>query len=270
MGLWIRIPLVFFGGLFYFCLSEILPVQQDNVDLDATSKGSVSSTTPRRPYEQRLPLSRNAPEYQTDVFILSGSQDGPVAMLLGGTHGNEPGGYLTLLEFLSDVTIEKGTLVIVPIQNPIAFSNNSRSTRGPVLNNYYNFGRGFPALKASAERDKYVLAQLSGYNNSWWWYDGDEKLIQAGVFPGTFRKATEVEDLLDEEGYRRALDPEIKKAAGNIYQLMLGNFPDGSSRYDQIDILIDLHEAAYFYEDRICTDDPVSHGLIEELVPEIH
>ena len=264
------LPLVFILGLLYLYLSKLPEIPHALYPDSGVRTPEHEVTVPRRPYEQRMLLSREAPEYQTDVFFLCGKTEGPVALLLGGAHGNEPGGYLTLLEFLSDVIVEKGTLVVVPLQNPVAFSSNNRSTRGPVLNNYYNFGRGFPASRPSKERDRYILAQLVGHNHSWWWYEGDEKLIESHTFPGAYRKATEVEGLLDEDGYRLALDPQIKMAAGNIYRLMLGMFPDGSHRYEQIDVFIDLHEAAYFFDDRICTDDPASRQVLEELVPKIN
>jgi hypothetical protein len=220
--------------------------------------------------EERFILSYDLDDYRTEVIVKQAPNDGKTALIMAGAHGNEPGGYLALLDFIKNYRPNRGIMVILPLQNPVARKKNTRSSAGPVLNNYYNFSRAFPAKNPVPERDKWIWSQFKGVNDSWWWYAGDQKLTENGIIPLSVRQANTIDSLLDEEGYRKALDPQIKMAAQSIYKLMLGEFPDGSKRYDQIDILIDMHEAAWFYQDVLCADDNDSRLLLETVLPEIN
>jgi len=220
--------------------------------------------------EERMLLSAGSADYATEVIVMQGAEEGKVALLMGGAHGNEPGGYWALLEFVETYRPKNGTLVVLPLQNPLARRNNTRSSKGPILNNYYNFSRAFPALNAVPEREQWIRSQFRGVNDTWWWYGGDQKLTEEGVISWEERKAATLEGLLDEEGCRRALDPEIKQAAKNVYGLMIGRFPDGKQRYDQIDLLLDLHEAAWFYQDVLCADDAESLQFLDDVLPDIN
>jgi hypothetical protein len=60
----------------------------------------------------------------TQIYFFAGEQPGGKVLILGGTHPNEPAGFLTACLILENVRIERGTLVIIPRANNSAFSHN--------------------------------------------------------------------------------------------------------------------------------------------------
>lgn len=64
-------------------------------------------------------------EYEIPVVVL-GDGSAPVAVVLGGVHGNEPAGSLAAQK-LSQDTVIKGTLVIIPQVNKLALAKNIRT-----------------------------------------------------------------------------------------------------------------------------------------------
>jgi len=70
----------------------------------------------------------------TDVFFLEGKEEGGKAILMANTHANEPAGLLTVLIFLENAILDKGTLIIIPQFNNSA-SINTRPGDGYPL--YY-------------------------------------------------------------------------------------------------------------------------------------
>lgn len=63
--------------------------------------------------------------YETPLVIL-GDGSAPVAMVLGGVHGNEPAGSLAAQQ-LTQAKVLKGTLIIVPQVNKLALDKNIRT-----------------------------------------------------------------------------------------------------------------------------------------------
>jgi predicted deacylase len=61
----------------------------------------------------------------TLIFVLRGRELGGKAVILGGTHANEPEGMLASLIFIENAVVEKGTLYIIPFFN----RSGSRTTR---------------------------------------------------------------------------------------------------------------------------------------------
>lgn len=62
------------------------------------------------------------------VFTVTGTRPGPVLALIGGVHGDELEGPLTLARLMQDLSLEKlaGTLIICPAANPEALSASQR------------------------------------------------------------------------------------------------------------------------------------------------
>ncbi len=60
-----------------------------------------------------------------DVYVLNGKEKGPVLMVVGGIHGDEPSGSKAV-ELYKNVSIKKGTLILVPRANAYALSKNKR------------------------------------------------------------------------------------------------------------------------------------------------
>ena len=57
----------------------------------------------------------------TEVFILQGNEPGGTAVILGGTHPNEPAGYITAVMLVEGCTVLKGKVIVVPRANMAAF-----------------------------------------------------------------------------------------------------------------------------------------------------
>ncbi len=70
----------------------------------------------------------------TNVYFLEGKNPGGKALLMANTHANEPAGLLSILIFLENVSVETGTLIIIPEFNNSA-SRNTRPGDGYPL--YY-------------------------------------------------------------------------------------------------------------------------------------
>jgi len=60
----------------------------------------------------------------TDIYFFTGSKPGGKTLILGGTHPNEPAGFLTAYLILENVVVEQGTLILIPRANNSAFSHN--------------------------------------------------------------------------------------------------------------------------------------------------
>lgn len=64
------------------------------------------------------PLRNTAAD--TPVFILEGSEEGPVVMVAGGVHPSEPAGMLAAVALLERAEVQQGRLIVIPYANPLA------------------------------------------------------------------------------------------------------------------------------------------------------
>lgn len=64
-------------------------------------------------------------EFPLVTYHVYGRQDGPTALIIGGIQGDEPGGYLAA-EALTNLTLAKGNLIVIPRTNSNAISQNVR------------------------------------------------------------------------------------------------------------------------------------------------
>jgi predicted deacylase len=58
----------------------------------------------------------------TDVYFFEGKEPGGTCLILGGTHPNEPAGFITAYALLENISIKRGTLIIIPRTNHSAFT----------------------------------------------------------------------------------------------------------------------------------------------------
>ncbi|WP_266075618.1 PKD domain-containing protein [Haladaptatus caseinilyticus] len=68
-------------------------------------------------------------EDATKVYVTTASESGPTALVVGGMHGNEEGGYLAA-ERVAQWDIERGTLVVIPKTNAEAVAEDARTANG--------------------------------------------------------------------------------------------------------------------------------------------
>ena len=60
----------------------------------------------------------------TPVYVLNGKEPGGTVLILGGTHPNEPSGYMGAFTFIETAVIEKGTAYVIPYTNHSAATHN--------------------------------------------------------------------------------------------------------------------------------------------------
>jgi hypothetical protein len=67
----------------------------------------------------------------TAVFVQEGPEPGGSALILGGTHPNEPSGYMTAVIFLENARVVKGRLFVIPFANMSGFSTTLPQEASP-------------------------------------------------------------------------------------------------------------------------------------------
>lgn len=60
----------------------------------------------------------------TPVYVLEGKEPGGSVLVLGGTHPNEPSGYMGAFTFIESAVVEKGTVYVIPYTNHSAATHN--------------------------------------------------------------------------------------------------------------------------------------------------
>jgi hypothetical protein len=60
----------------------------------------------------------------TDVYVLGGAAPGGTVLVLGGTHGDEPAGYLAAVVLVERARVERGRVIVIPRANASGFTHN--------------------------------------------------------------------------------------------------------------------------------------------------
>jgi len=103
-------------------------------------------------------------KYATELYVIKSSVPGPVVMVVGGVHGNEPAGYKAA-EQLVDTRIKKGTLLVLPKANKRAVEAGVRYISGG-----YDLNRAFPRYssdKADTLLAREIFAKVKSYKVDW-------------------------------------------------------------------------------------------------------
>ena len=90
--------------------------------LIATSQTGLTQTSPGHRTEGTLGAGQSweSPWYQYDSLA-----KGPIVMIFGGVHGNEPAGHRAAQQ-IKNWTVDKGKLIVLPAANPIGLRANTR------------------------------------------------------------------------------------------------------------------------------------------------
>lgn len=67
----------------------------------------------------------------TDVFAFIGPEPGGNVLVIGGTHANEPAGFITSVVIAENVRVKKGRLLIIPRANASAFTHSDPQEGSP-------------------------------------------------------------------------------------------------------------------------------------------
>jgi hypothetical protein len=91
-----------------------------------------ATPTPKPPFivaegeQQRLLMTGT--EQETPLHIFGSGKEGPIMAILGGVHGNEPGGWLAAEQIREALRPEIGALIVVPRANTLAVQQFVRTT----------------------------------------------------------------------------------------------------------------------------------------------
>jgi predicted deacylase len=91
----------------------------------------------RRPGEiAKITLADTGGEWSLDLFVATGARPGPTLAVLAGVHGDEYEGPVAIADLLAglDPNALAGTLIALPVANPPAFANATRTSPLDGLN----------------------------------------------------------------------------------------------------------------------------------------
>lgn len=67
----------------------------------------------------------------TPVYVLQGEKPGGKVLVLGGTHGNEPSGFMAAITFIEKAKVEAGTVYVIPYTNHSGMTHNDAQEASP-------------------------------------------------------------------------------------------------------------------------------------------
>jgi hypothetical protein len=83
-----------------------------------------------KPLSDYLPALAGTPG-DTDVFFYRGAEKGGTVLVLGGTHPNEPAGFVTAVVLAENIRVRRGTVIIIPRGNHSGFSHSDPQEGNP-------------------------------------------------------------------------------------------------------------------------------------------
>ena len=119
------------AGLLAFCLAVSLLAGRSFWGMHRAEPLYPSAhLTARRMLSDYFPGLRGT-KGDTDVFLFEGKKKGGTLLVLGGTHANEPGGYITAVVLLENIAVRQGRVLIVPRANSSAFTHSDPQEAAP-------------------------------------------------------------------------------------------------------------------------------------------
>jgi hypothetical protein len=144
------------------------------VELGALIASSVESTVIERPVHSELVMMETT-RYATRVRVMESGRPGPVVMVLGGVHGNEPGGWRAAEEMVH-WDVAHGTLIVAPRINHLSAEQFRRTTPalGDLNRLYPGDPSGLPMERMAHEivelARRYSVTHLFDLHESWSFY----------------------------------------------------------------------------------------------------
>ncbi|TFG84146.1 MAG: succinylglutamate desuccinylase [Spirochaetales bacterium] len=160
----------------------------------------------------------------TDVYIFKGEAPGGSMLVLGGTHPNEPSGFLSAVLLIENATMASGTLYVIPRANNSGFSHNDPQEGAPT-------GYHFTLSDGSTRFFRYGSRATNPIHQ---WPDPD---VYVHAASGQTLSGNETRNL--NRGYPGRTDGTLtEKACYGITQMILA---------EKIGLSVDLHEASPEY-----------------------
>lgn len=102
-------------------------------------------------------------QYQTPLYVIDSNLPGPTVMVIGGTHGSEPAGWLAAAK-VKEFSVVKGRLIVIPNSNKQADDARKRAVASGDLN------RQFPKAangQPTSELAKAIWNAIKTYKPDW-------------------------------------------------------------------------------------------------------
>ncbi len=109
---------------------SFMAMQENEVIYEGPSKTEIRMLSDYNP-------SLKGTSGDTEVYVLTSDEPGGSMLVLGGTHANEPAGFLTALLMIENMKVDAGTMYIIPRANNSAFTHNDPTEGSP---SHYNIG----------------------------------------------------------------------------------------------------------------------------------
>lgn len=110
----------------------------------------------------RVPIARRSSGENLAMHIhgVRGRNDGPTLALVAAVHGDAISGSRTVLETIGRIDPEtlSGTVLAVPVANPVAFESNTRTTGQGMNTDMNNMNRVFPGSRGGWVTQKLAAA----------------------------------------------------------------------------------------------------------------
>lgn len=131
-----------------------------------SSPDEVLAVKPGERSSFRVPIARRASgeTLSQHVHVARGRNDGPVLGLVAAVHGDAIYGSRIVIEAFNRLNLEElsGTVMAVPVANPVAFESHTRATGQGMNTDMNNMNRVFPGDKGGWITQK-LAAGLSRY-----------------------------------------------------------------------------------------------------------
>jgi len=178
--------------------------------------------TARKQLSDYFPGLKNTPG-DTDVYVLDSGRPGGTLLVLGGTHPNEPSGYIAAVLFIENAEPATGRLIVVPRANASAFTHTD-----------YMEGSPQKIVIPTAAGERWFRYGSRATNPIHQWPDPD---IYVHAESGQKLSGSETRNL--NRAYPGRPDGNLtEKVAHGIVQLI---------KAEKADMAIDLHEASPEY-----------------------
>lgn len=202
-------------GICFFSSLEFLSMHKDDTVYPSpglSSKKKLSS------YFSNLTGSPG----DTDVYVFNGKEEGGNLLIVGGTHPNEPAGFLAAVCLIENIQVRKGRVIIIPQANHSGFTHNDPFEGNPPR---------FPIKIAEGTRWFRFGSRLTNPIHQW----PDPAIYKNPA--GQNLAGTEIRNL--NRNYPGKEHGHLtERLAYSIIELI---------REEDIDIAVDLHEAAPEY-----------------------
>jgi hypothetical protein len=174
-----------------------------------------------------------------DIYIQEGEEPGGTMLLLGGTHANEPAGFMAAVVMLETAQVKRGRLIIAPFANPMARTHTFPQDAHPQT-----FGFTTPS---GTERTFRFGARITDPVNEW-------PNPDIYIHPASGQTMAGIErSNLNRAHPGRADGGPTERLAHGYMELI---------KQEKVDLAIDIHEAAPEYP---VVDALVAHENAMEL-----